>query len=123
MDCRTYGWQEFVPYEKCTHEDEVSRFYYRQGAYTALFYILGSSDFHAENIIAHGEYPVPIDLETLFSRNLEMMKQLRVQSRLALELNDSVYSTLMLPLPSFEHSIIDFDLSALGAGQNQVSKK
>ncbi len=52
-----------------------------------------------------------------------MMKQLRVQSRLALELNDSVYSTLMLPLPSFEHSIIDFDLSALGAGQNQVSKK
>lgn len=123
LDCRTYGWQEFVPYEKCTHEDEVRRFYYRQGAYTALFYILGSSDFHAENIIAHGEYPVPIDLETLFSRNLEMMKQLRVQSRLALELNDSVYSTLMLPLPSFEHSIIDFDLSALGAGQNQVSKK
>ncbi|MEC1543694.1 type 2 lanthipeptide synthetase LanM family protein [Bacillus halotolerans] len=123
LDCETYGWQEFVPSKECILEEEVRRFYYRQGVYTALFYILGSSDFHAENIIAQSEYPVPIDLETLFSQNLEMTKNLKVQSQLAIELNDSVYSTLMLPLPSLEHSIIDFDLSALGARKNQMSEK
>jgi len=32
-----------------------------------LFYVLRATDFHNENLIACGEYPVPIDLETLFS--------------------------------------------------------
>ncbi|MDX7985260.1 type 2 lantipeptide synthetase LanM family protein [Bacillus velezensis] len=123
LDCQTYGWQEFVPFKECILKEEIRRFYYRQGVYTALFYVLGSSDFHAENIIANSEYPVPIDLETLFSQNLEMTKKLNFQSQLAVELNDSVFSTLMLPLPSLEHSIIDFDLSALGAIENQVSEK
>ncbi|WEZ01045.2 type 2 lanthipeptide synthetase LanM [Bacillus subtilis] len=109
LDCQTYGWQEFVPFKECILKEEIRRFYYRQGVYTALFYVLGSSDFHAENIIANSEYPVPIDLETLFSQNLEMTKKLNFQSQLAVELNDSVFSTLMLPLPSLEHSIIDFD--------------
>nr|WGD73442.1 type 2 lanthipeptide synthetase LanM [Bacillus subtilis] len=123
LDCQTYGWQEFIPFKECILKEEIRRFYYRQGVYTALFYVLGSSDFHAENIIANSEYPVPIDLETLFSQNLEMTKKLNFQSQLAVELNDSVFSTLMLPLPSLEHSIIDFDLSALGAIENQVSEK
>ncbi len=32
----------------------------------ALFYALEATDFHHENLIAEGEHPVPIDLETLF---------------------------------------------------------
>lgn len=118
-----YGWQEYISYEHCTQKEEVERFYYRLGAYTALFYVLGSSDFHAENIIAHSEYPIPIDLETLFSKNLEMTNYLNVKSQLAIELNNSVYSSLMLPLPVLEQSIIDFDWSALGAKDYQESKK
>ncbi|MED3981256.1 type 2 lanthipeptide synthetase LanM family protein [Priestia megaterium] len=118
-----YGWQQYISYENCLEIEEVERFYYRLGVYTALFYILGSSDFHAENIIAHNEYPVPIDLETLFSKNLEMTNNLNIKSQLAIELNSSVYSSLMLPIPILEHSIVDFDLSALGAENNQESKK
>lgn len=119
----TYGWQEFIPYKECNKEEEVSHFYYRQGAYTALFYVLGSSDFHAENIIASGEYPIPVDLETLFSKNLEMSNHVKEQNQLTAELNNSVYASLMLPTPVFENSFIDFDLSAIGAGGNQQSKK
>ena len=43
------------------------RFYRRQGALLALLYALEATDFHAENLIASGEFPVLIDLETFSS--------------------------------------------------------
>jgi type 2 lantibiotic biosynthesis protein LanM len=70
MDRGTYGWCEFVDHLGCSTDGEVADFYRRQGAYLALFYALGSSDFHRENLIAHGQYPVPVDLETLFCPEL-----------------------------------------------------
>ncbi len=45
---------------------EVRRFYRRQGALVLLTYMLGATDFHFENVLAIGEHPVLIDLETLF---------------------------------------------------------
>jgi lantibiotic modifying enzyme len=38
----------------------------RQGGYLALLYAIEATDFHLENLIAAGEHPVLIDLETLF---------------------------------------------------------
>ena len=38
------------------HEDELADFFRRQGAYLALFYGLGGSDFHRDNLIADGPY-------------------------------------------------------------------
>ena len=38
----------------------------RQGGYLAILYALEATDFHFENLIAAGEQPVLIDLETLF---------------------------------------------------------
>ncbi len=61
-----YGWAEFVEERECASEEEVQRFYERQGAYLALLYVLDATDFHYENLIAAGEYPILIDLETLF---------------------------------------------------------
>jgi type 2 lantibiotic biosynthesis protein LanM len=66
MDRGEYGWVEFVESRGCRSAEEVSRFYRRQGAYLALFYALAAIDFHYENLIAHGEDPIPIDLEALF---------------------------------------------------------
>ena len=66
MDRGTYGWCEFVEHRPCVSAGQIEDFYRRQGAYLAVFYALGSSDFHRENIIAHGQHPVPVDLETLF---------------------------------------------------------
>jgi len=61
-----YGWVEHVAARPCETPEEAERFHERQGAWAALFYALEATDFHHENLIAEGEHPVPIDLETLF---------------------------------------------------------
>jgi type 2 lantibiotic biosynthesis protein LanM len=66
LDRGEYGWSEHVAAAACETEEQVERFYARQGAWVALFYVLNATDFHHENQIAAGEHPVPIDLETLF---------------------------------------------------------
>jgi type 2 lantibiotic biosynthesis protein LanM len=66
LDRGAYGWMEHVAARPCETPEEVERFHERQGAWLALFYALEATDFHHENLIAAGEHPVPIDLETLF---------------------------------------------------------
>jgi class II lanthipeptide synthase len=66
LDCGTYGWMEFITASPCASRQEVERFYQRQGGYLALLYAIEATDFHLENLIAAGEHPVLIDLETLF---------------------------------------------------------
>ncbi len=61
-----YGWVEFVEARECESESEVRRFYERQGGQLALLYALEATDLHSENLIAVGEHPVFVDLETLF---------------------------------------------------------
>lgn len=57
-----------VQHESCSTKDQVRNFYVRFGQLIALMTIMYGTDFHSENIIAHGEYPVIIDFETLFSQ-------------------------------------------------------
>ncbi|WFB11310.1 type 2 lantipeptide synthetase LanM family protein [Streptomyces sp. LX-29] len=66
LDRGEYGWVEHVDTASCDHEDQVDRFFWRQGAYLALFYALCGSDMHLENVIAAGEHPVLVDLEAIF---------------------------------------------------------
>ncbi|WP_280718840.1 type 2 lanthipeptide synthetase LanM family protein [Kitasatospora sp. MAP5-34] len=61
-----YGWLEFVPAAPCTTEEQLDRFYRRQGALLALMHALDGTDLHLENLIAHGDEPVLVDAETLF---------------------------------------------------------
>lgn len=61
----TYGWVEFVDTLPCKDEEEIRRYYQRAGTMLCLVYILCGTDLHAGNIIACGEHPVLIDLETL----------------------------------------------------------
>ena len=65
LDKEHYGWNEFISNSHCETLDAVERFYLRQGGYLALLYALEATDFHAENVIAAGEYPMLIDLEAL----------------------------------------------------------
>ena len=66
LDRSQYGWVDFVENDGCDSMEKVQRFYERQGGYIALLYALKATDFHSENIIASGEYPVLVDLESLF---------------------------------------------------------
>ncbi|MDB9375177.1 type 2 lanthipeptide synthetase LanM [Nodularia sphaerocarpa] len=73
LDQGNYGWVEFVNPQQCHSADAVKRFYQRQGGYLALFYALEATDFHFENLIAAGEHPVLIDLESLFHPRSEIL--------------------------------------------------
>jgi type 2 lantibiotic biosynthesis protein LanM len=66
LDRGDYGWQEFIAARDCGTVEEVGRFYRRQGGFLAVLYAVGASDFHRDNIIAAGEDPYLVDLETLF---------------------------------------------------------
>ena len=62
-----HGWCEFIPHEECKTFEESKRCYKRIGKLLAILYSLNGVDFHYENVIFKGEFPVLIDLETLFS--------------------------------------------------------
>jgi type 2 lantibiotic biosynthesis protein LanM len=67
LNGEAHGGVEFVDAAGCSSVEEVSRFYRRQGGYLAVLYTLGGTDIHYENLLAAGEHPVLIDLETLFN--------------------------------------------------------
>ncbi len=60
-----YGWSEFIEHPG-TNAEGSARFFRRAGAWLALFHCFAAADMHQENMIASGEHPVPIDLETIF---------------------------------------------------------
>lgn len=62
----SYGWVEFIDRESCMEPRQVKNYYYQLGVLLGILYSLNGVDFHFENLIASGENPVLIDLETLF---------------------------------------------------------
>ncbi len=70
IDRGCYGWSEFVVHQPCSSHGEVERFYQRLGGYLAVFYVTRARDMHFGNLLAAAEFPVPVDLETLFHGSL-----------------------------------------------------
>lgn len=66
LNCDHHGWVEFIDSIPCEDPQDLDQYYRRMGGITGLVYVLGGTDFHYENIIAHGSHPVLIDLETFF---------------------------------------------------------
>lgn len=66
LDCGDYGYAAWVDYAPVADAAAVTRYYARYGGLVGLAYLLNCNDLHLENLIAHGEYPVLIDLETVF---------------------------------------------------------
>ncbi len=60
-----YGWAACVEHAGCAASDEFRAFFRRVGAWLALFHCFAANDMHQENIVAAGNHPVPIDLETI----------------------------------------------------------
>lgn len=122
IDRNTYGWTEFIAAQDCSSPDEVQRFYERQGNYLALLYALEATDFHFENLIAAGEHPVLIDLESLFhprpqEARTDGLAQL-VNDRMAYSvLRIGLLPILMWASPESE----GVDLSGLGAPPGQLT--
>ena len=116
----TYGWSKIVEYRECKSQEEVQRFYQRLGVQLFLAYILNTRDLHCENLIAAGEYPVLIDLESLVSYTKEE-KRSKVQAKIVEKLQESVLCTGILPVYHWDRNGEGIDVSAIGGGGKQRS--
>lgn len=63
-------WVKFVEHIEVQEQEDIESFYYNYGKMLFVSYILGINDMHYENIIAHKNYPVITDVETIFSSYL-----------------------------------------------------
>lgn len=115
----SYGWQKFVIYKECENEYEIKAHFYRIGVLIAIFNLIRSKDFHYENIIAHGEFPIPIDMETIISNRKTVLDEPENIDSLirsfAIEIENSIYSTLMIP-QNLEMINLQVDMSGLNGG-------
>ncbi|WP_152627530.1 type 2 lanthipeptide synthetase LanM family protein [Streptacidiphilus melanogenes] len=94
LDRGGYGWVEHIAHLPSASEQDLERFYRRQGALLALLYALDGTDFHHENLIARGDEPFLIDVETLFH---PPPTGPGVDDPAAAALQASVYRTGLLP--------------------------
>ncbi len=95
---RGYGWVEYLAAADCADQAAVARFYVRQGGFLALLHVLQGTDLHYENIIACGEHPVLVDLETLFHHPFRPRSYDHdAGARTEQLLDDSVLRTGLLP--------------------------
>ncbi len=69
-----YGWTEFINHTGCADAEGCRRFFRRAGAWLALLHCFAATDMHQENMIAAGDHPVPIDLETILQPTAEEHK-------------------------------------------------
>lgn len=121
LDRGGHGWSEFVQHEPCRSREEAGRFYERQGALLAVFYILNANDFHRENLVAAGEFPVPVDLETLCGPDYGQASEAAYDSQAEYEFRNSVASIMLLPYVQEGEGRRIVDISGLGGRGGQTS--
>lgn len=104
----------FVEGREAKDETEARLFYTRCGALLALCMILGATDLHSENLIADGDSPLLVDLETLMS-GVTPDRAAR-----GAKLYDSLIFSHLLPNWMLQDDE-NIDVGALtGAGKNQL---
>ncbi|MCP3100113.1 type 2 lantipeptide synthetase LanM family protein [Myxococcus sp. K15C18031901] len=118
-----HGWVQYVEALPCADEAQVRRFYQRQGGYLALLYLLEGTDFHFENVIARGEEPILVDLESLLHPPLRLSEQsdllLREQEMFA-----SVLRVGLLPGRAWEDArSAGVDISGMGNPEGQAGNR
>lgn len=130
-----YGYMELLRHRPCSGEEELRRFYRNAGRLTALLHVLGCTDCHHENLIAHGDQLVLIDTETLLEPDLADRPNDEAAPRAPSEqparpglwdrINSSVLRSGLLPRWMFVgEGRLAMDISALGiaAPERSVEK-
>ncbi len=118
----TYGWVEFLYTRTCTSKGELERFYQRQGSYLALLYALEATDFHAENLIAVGEHPMLVDLESLFQPRVSVSVKDKLEFSSFETTGRSVLRVNLLPQRFWSEGDNEgVDMSGLGGQAGQLN--
>ena len=118
IDCKDYGWVEFVETKPLRNQHEAKNYYIRAGMLLGINYILRGTDAHCENIIACGDQPVMIDLEALMHHDATTPQdesEANAQSSINEKLIHSVFRTGMLPQWTKTASGTTYDISGLGS--------
>ncbi|MCL1989863.1 MAG: type 2 lanthipeptide synthetase LanM [Defluviitaleaceae bacterium] len=114
---KNYAFERFIENKPCIDENQIKNYYTRFGQLVAIAHLLVANDMHLENLIANGEYPILIDLETIIQGELALkleieseIDKLKVSNHL-----ESVKNTLLLPVIAFSNNKEGkgIDLSAL----------
>ncbi len=111
-------WQEEIEFIKWKNSEDEIMFYKRCGLIMAVCYILNTNDFHYENIIYNGSFPVIIDFETI-SRALTSNTFKFMDSRFSAH---NVYNTHLIPFRSRE-AYIKAQVNALFLTTNNTNMK
>lgn len=94
----TYTFQEYINREDTANLTNIKRFYERFGYWVAISYIFQFNDLHFENLIAQDEYPVIIDMETLFCNTSNFSSSGSSFEKINFSVNiDSVLGSALLP--------------------------
>jgi type 2 lantibiotic biosynthesis protein LanM len=103
-----YGWVEFVSARPLSRPDDARRFYQRAGVLLAVLHALHATDMHCENVIACGDQPILIDVETILHPDLPMPDTVTVADPAAQALAVSVQRTALLPYVTVgENGLLD----------------
>lgn len=105
-----YGYAEFIDHKLPKDTNDLSSFYFNSGRLISILYLLGCTDCHFENLIAHTDQLVLVDTETL----LEPLVSSNSGEGLS-GLGDSVLKIGILPHWIFiGDDRLAIDISALG---------
>lgn len=117
-----YTFEEFIDYKACDNEKAVALYYRRFGQLIALAHFLRGSDFHLENVIVHGDFPVLIDVETLIQNagnNISIGKAVNYYIK---NQHESILNTCLLPGIQKKTSE-NLELSGLDGDEQPLPKK
>lgn len=92
-----YTYNEFIEFKPCNTKKDVNNFYTRYGYLIAFCLLLGIDDLHLENIIACGDQPVVVDIETAFQCPPEIAPKNIYNHILSKLERESVRASCLLP--------------------------
>lgn len=122
LDAKDHGWVELAEPTSVQSKLEVSRFYQRLGQQLALLHALMATDFHFENVIAWGEHPALIDLETLFQAPAFFLEPNVDDTGGHLALVDSVLRVSLLPQKAWvTEGYAGLDMGGLSPADERLS--
>lgn len=123
LDRGHYGWVEFIAKSSCDNEGQVKRYFERMGIQLFISYILSTTDLHFENIIACGEFPVFVDLET-FPGIMNGQEEKDIFEKAAGMVKNSVLASGILPVSVWNNKGEGVTLGAVGPeGKQKASFK
>lgn len=113
-----HSWCRIVKDDVCHSQTELKNYYRRLGVQIFLTYFLGTKDLHYENIIAAGEYPALIDLETLVHIR-HAQKTQTAREEILYELSQSALYSGLLPVYHWNKDGKGVDSSGISGNSGQ----